>query len=81
MRCKWCGKLLQSEMLTSRETCVAVATNYERKGDTGWPRAGEAVAARRGPREIRPTRSSTLRCLESAGWLIVSGSVGSVTNT
>jgi len=45
--------------------------------------AARAAAAGRWaslPREMRPARSSTLRCLEIAGWLIAKGSASSVTD-
>src|SRR5437867_5000751 len=40
-------------------------------------RQGRRWASR--PREIRPARSSTLRCLEMAGWLMAKGLARSVT--
>jgi len=41
-------------------------------------RHGRRCASR--PREIRPARSSTLRCLEIAGWVIANGLARSVTD-
>src|SRR5207244_6652509 len=44
----------------------------------GSRRRGRRCASR--PRETRPARSSTFRCLEIAGWLIANGSASSVTD-
>src|SRR5262249_17985626 len=41
-------------------------------------RRGRRCASR--PREIRPARSSTLRCLEMAGWLMAKGLASSATD-